>query len=708
MKGKQIIFSRFPSHFSLFLFLFLIVNCYMLTVNCFAFDFSLRPKGFVFIPMGGGNAAPDGSEMYSVGGGGDIGLEIDLSTIWPNPLGLGYTLGVEGGMTISPFQGDSSANANFYSFGGVLSLYYFSLSRLFTRIDGAIGVHQSAINAADGQSLISEPGLYWRAGGEIGFRFSPGFLLAANAGWKQYNEQSAINNGQRFLNSGFYAGLTAQLTFQAGRGTDGVHATLNQYGAVYPAFMQIYQNTPIGNVVIRNNENAEIRDVRLSFRAGSYTSSEFFCGSVPFIPRGLSGNIPLFADFSSEILRFTDNGRIMGELVIRYKFLGQERETVRAITIASNDRNRITAGDIFALTAFISPTSPETLDFARFIAGLERINRRIGHNQNMNHAIWLLEGLRASQITVNSEQLAVSSGVVRNHNLSTTSVDSGQLLLTANCSLLTDISVQFPSETLLFSSGNNQDLVLLFSACLEGVGISSALIEVKWERDEEKDSEQQLHPSPPSLNSELLTAVSLNINAAQAETLFNGTDRILIINDNVWLPLSMSELNEGFMACWNKAVTILNEAFASGGLIDFVIVEDAWQHYPPAPMVELGRGNLRTDNNAALREVNTVIQRYITQEINPVIQRTSAMQNSAAQQNRLGILYVRAGRIAEAKAAYERAAGLGSVPAMTNRGNLALTERDFTTAERWFRQALQGDPQNRAAHRGLERIAVSR
>jgi Tfp pilus assembly protein PilF len=66
------------------------------------------------------------------------------------------------------------------------------------------------------------------------------------------------------------------------------------------------------------------------------------------------------------------------------------------------------------------------------------------------------------------------------------------------------------------------------------------------------------------------------------------------------------------------------------------------------------------------------------------------------------------GRTAEAKAAYERAAGMGSVPAMTNRGNLALGERDYAGAERWFRQALTIDGQNQAAIRGLERVEASK
>ncbi|MCL2765895.1 MAG: hypothetical protein FWD40_11565 [Treponema sp.] len=641
---------------------------FLLLVNCsllFGFDFSLRPKVFFSIPMGEGNLAPDGNEMYSTGGGGDIGLEIDFSTIWPNPLGLGYTLGVEGGMIINPMQGRSAVNVNFYSFGGALGLYFFPLSRLLTRADAALGIGFSARDGAR-----SEPGLFWRAGGEIGFRFTPGFTIAANAGWRQYEE-----SGGRLLNTGAYAGLTTQMTFQTGRSNnEGVSAAFEQYGAVFPAFIQLYQNNAIGNIVIRNNESAEIRDVRVSFRAAGYTASEFLCGSVFIIPRGRSAHLPLLADFSPEILRFTDNGRIIGELVIRYRFLGQEREVIRAVNVATYNRNRITSvasqpetpsrplEDISALAAFISPTSPETLDFARFIAGLERNNRRTGHNKNLNYAIWLLEGSRASQIRVNNqseEKSAISS-------------------------------VQFPAETLLFRSGSNIDLALLFASGLEGVGIRSAFLQT---------------------DDELLVALSLDVDWNAAETLFNGTGRILIVNDNVWLPLSMSALDNGFMACWTRAITILNQAFTEGMIVDFSVVENAWGIYPPAPLPELGRSILRTDNAALTREATRVIQQYVDQELAGVLRQVQTQINtspSAALHNRLGIVQARIGRTAEAKAAYERAAGMGLVPAMTNRANLALMERDFTTAERFFRQALQRDSQNRIAARGLERVAESR
>jgi len=645
--------------------LFLILLVFTVNSSLFGLDFNIRPRGFVYVPSDN-IASVSGNTLYDIGGGGDIGFEVDLSSVWPNAAGIGYTLGVEGGMLFNGIKGNGDKSVSIYSAGGGLGLYYFPLSRLFVRIDGSIGAY---IPSLDGKTGFS--GLYWRGGGEIGFRFTPGFTIAANGGYRQYHMS---DDTSKIFNSGLYAGLTAQISFQTGNNAnrETVGVNFDQYESVYPAFMQLYQNNAIGSLIIRNNENAEIRDVRVSFRASPYTASEFPCGTLPFVARGRSANLPLLADFSTDILRFTDKGRILGEVVIRYKFLGKDREAIRSVILATNNRNMVTEGDVAALAAFISPTSPETVDYAKFIAGLSRNDRRVGHNPNFQYAIWLMEGLKAS-------------GVI----LGKTYSDKAE--------------AQFPAETLFFRSGTSRDIALLVAGCLESVGIPAAFVQTE---------------------DDFMVAVSLNINSSAAETLFssagmNAVGKVLIIDDRVWLPLSMTAYNEGFTAAWTQAVKLLNDNFKAGKTAEFVIVEDAWAIYPPAPfsvlpltqLPEQGSRVVRTDTNVAAREVNRAMQLYISQEIQPLlnqVQTRASASPTAAMYNRLGILQVRAGRIADGKASYERAAGMGSVPAMTNRGNLALSEKDYATAERWFRQALSKDAKNTAAIRGLEQIAESR
>jgi hypothetical protein len=374
----------------------LLVILVLTAVSAFTLDFSLRPGGFVFFPSGPGNKAADGNERFDVGGGGELGFELDFASIWPNPLGLGYTAGIEGGLLSNPYKQPAPGNVQTYSFGGALGLYYFPLSRLFTRMDFGFGVYQGFIGEGKGK-----PGLWWRTGGEAGFRFTPMFTLAAGGGWRQCQ----IGNGGGVFNSGFYTGLALHITFETGRNSNagGAAAAFVQDDGIYPAFLSLYQKSPAGTITIRNNENAEIRDLRVSFRAAGYTASEFPCGTLPLIAKGRSAEFPLYADFSPELLRFTDTGRILGEVVIRYRFLGKEKQAVQTVSVQVHNRNVFPPADLSGLAAFVSPASPEVLEYAKHITGLARSSRRTGLNRNMQAAMWLFEGLRAAGVRLQEE-----------------------------------------------------------------------------------------------------------------------------------------------------------------------------------------------------------------------------------------------------------------------------------------------------------------
>jgi hypothetical protein len=613
----------------------------------FGLDFSIRPKGFVFIPAGPGNTDAGGNTRYDIGGGGDLGFELDLASLITNPLGLGYTAGIEGGMLFTSLKNPADGNVQIYSIGGSLGLYYFPLSRLLTRLDGAVGVHQG-INE-DGKGY---PGLWWRTGAEAGFRFTPGLAIAANTGWRQFQSSSS---GDTF-NSGLYAGLTVQITIEAGEGSnsEGTGASLVQDDGVYPAFSPLYRENPAGTITVRNHENAEIRDVRVSFRAGNYTAAEFPCGTLSMIPKGRSSSVPLYADFSPDILRFTDTGRVLGEVVIRYRFLGKERQSVRTVSVGVHNRNTFPGIDRAALAAFISPNSPDVLEYSKYIIGLARPMWRSGLNQNMQNSVWLLEGLRAAGIRLDSSRS-----------------ESGE--------------IQFPAETLGFRTGNVVDLGLLYAAALESSSVPAALI---------------------PLEDDFIVACGTGVNAEAAETLFNGIDRVLVIEDQVWLPVSMNSFNAGFTAAWDMAVRNLNAASASGAEILFIDLEKIWALYPPAPLQ--AQGALVQLNEARVSQAaGAAIQNYIDRELPPVlqdIQRQLAANPGAALYNRQGLVLTRMGRSADAKAAFERASGMGSTAAMVNRGNISLNEKDYAAAERWFRQALAREAENALAKRGLQRI----
>jgi hypothetical protein len=317
---------------------------------------------------------------------------------------------------------------------------------------------------------------------------------------------------------------------------------------VFPLYLGLYQQNAAAALRLRNLESAEIRNVRLSFRAGNYTSSEFSCGTLPLIAKGRTAELPLYADFAPALLNLTENGRILGEVVIRYSMLGKEKELVRSAALDVYNRNVFSVRsegeegrsevDWAGLAAFVSPTAPEVLEFSKYVTGLARTQRRTGVNGNLQFAAWLLEGLRAASIRVNA---ASAQGGI--------------------------FEVQYPFQTMAYRSGSAVDVGLLFAASLEAVGIRAAIV---------------------PLDGDFVTVFSLGINEAAAGSQFNGLDSLLMVNDEVWLPLSMAKFNDGFMESWRAAAERLNSAFSNNEAVDFIILEDAWAVYPPAPLPAQG------------------------------------------------------------------------------------------------------------------------
>jgi tetratricopeptide (TPR) repeat protein len=142
-----------------------------------------------------------------------------------------------------------------------------------------------------------------------------------------------------------------------------------------------------------------------------------------------------------------------------------------------------------------------------------------------------------------------------------------------------------------------------------------------------------------------------------------------------------------------------------------VIFEEAWRIYPPAPLPALGVRITQAEEGTETRGAERALREYIESELEPKMTAINVQIRSnptATLYNQLGNLYTRTNRMTEAKAAFERAAGMGSVSAMVNRGNIALLEKDSTTAERWFAQALAAQPENASARRGLEQTMAYR
>lgn len=617
----------------------------------YCLEMTVQATGPLCFPVG-----ETSSSLYSpVGWGVFADVDIDIFHL--------FSTGLEGGYIYATHR-NTTTGSSFITLGLNASARFFPISRLKLEAGGTGGIYQcySQIKDSAGDLAAYTYGNLWfRAYASAGFRFSPFFTLAATGGYIFFN----------YPQEPIYTGITAGLSFQFAIDTQvsagNIAVSLDQPEPVFPLFYSIYKRTSVGTLTVTNNETAEIRDLSVSFRAGKYTSSLMPCGRVATVQKHASVRIPLYADFSDVIQNFTESGKMPGELVISYEVLGVTRNISKTIVVPVYNRNTVRWTDNSVIASYISPKAPEVLDYSKYIVGIAREKLRTGLNRSMQFAMFLHEGLKVGGITYSND---ASTPYVSFHK----NADSLDY-------------IQYPFQTLAYHSGDYDDLGVLYAAALESVGIRAAII---------------------PLDNDFVVAFSLGITAADAEGLFASSANYLAIQDEIWIPVAMSTFREGFVNSWYTAMNELNAAFASGADPDFVVLEEAWKTYPPASITGSEAAFQKPLEESVAKAVETDLLRYISAEFGPKVRavQDQIRQKGGSQQsyNQLGLLYVRAGMYDEAKSVYKRSAELKSVTAMVNLGNIALLEKDFVTADEWFKKALLIQPDNKAALNGLNRV----
>lgn len=534
----------------------------------------------------------------------------------------------------------------------------------FSRVELGMGLAAGAYASfTDGKAHYAP---WYRAYADIDFRINTMLSLGLDFSW--FNCQYNTYWGNPGL-AGLTTGLVVQFKFDTEKSAGNVDATAEYDESVFPLLYTIYKENPFGTITINNNETAEIRNVVVKFRSEGYTASEFECGRIKMIHKHKSESLSLCADFNEKILRFSESGQIPGEIVIDYEILGDKRVSVVPVTVSVYNRNTVRWFDPAMISSFVSTNSQEVLELSKYIVGVARNYARSGLNRNLQFSIYLFEGIKNCGIAC--------------ENTSDTPYDTVHL----DPQILD--YVQYPYQTLTYRSGDKDDLGILYMSMLESVGIGAAFI---------------------PLQDDFVVAVKLGDNTNSIKNMFDGTDRILIVDDQVWLPLSMSAIGEGFINSWGRGVELVNAAIENDEDISFVVLSDAWQMYPPSGF-STGESKVKLPSEKLLSStVENDLSQYINQEFGPKISAVQARIKSEGASselyNQLGMLYVRAGLYQNAMAVYEVSAKMGSIPAMNNLGNLYTLQKDYNTAKAWYQKVLELAPDNESAIRNLEKIAA--
>ncbi len=571
------------------------------------------------------------------------------------------TVGAEGGYAYE--QAKSTEEGINIVFGGLnAGVYYYPVSRLYLGAGGSFGIHnittQIPVSGSEGTTAKKVfNGLYYKGFAEVGFRVNPSLCVNLVGGWTSLGSGTSL--GDAFI-SGPYAALSLRMNGHLGANAKGsaIDVRIVQDADIFPVYSTVYGYEPFGTIYIKNDEGAELRNVHVSFRAGKYTSAAKLCGTVDKINRHARVEFPLIADFSDEILGFTENGKISGEIVVEYEFLGKRLTMTEPVIVSVCNRNAYIWGDASSLAAFISPDSQEVFAFAKEVAGITRNNIYTGMNANLQYAMGIMEGLRLIGMGYSEDNVTPYSFYHTSYEMD---------------------SIQYPLQTLQCLSGDYDELGLLVCSCLQIVGVPTGYI---------------------PYDDDFIVLVKLNMASKQALSNFASTDGLVIDYDadQVYLALSMKSLSKGFTASYKAGSETVAKIFSDeDAYYEFVDTSEAWTSYKPVAF-STNSSVTTPKQDALVKNIRSAIQDYISSDIEEVIKRA----RNAGDSNKLGVALVKAGRYSEAKKEFQKAADKGSIAAMNNVANILMIEKNYSAAAAQYRRILDKDPSNAAAKKGLE------
>ncbi len=594
------------------------------------------------------------TDTFGLGAGASFNMDMDFFGFLAPYLGADLRF-------VSPAADKFDGSLTLASGGAGLGAFAFPLPRLKVAASYGGGVYVGSYSDPDGVSTMVG-NVFWKAGGEVGYRFSPGMTLSGGAAYVDMMNKVDGKVGS------FYKGLALSVVADIGFGSKNAvgRATLqsSESAPVYPIVAFDYAKGAFGSVTVRNSESAEIRDVEIFFHSDGYTSGPILCAEIPYLKKGAVASAPLLASFSDQVMSITENVRVRGEVTIAYTLLGEPRRASAETTISILNRNALTWGDPRILASFVSPNDPAVLDSSKFLAGVIRSRARTELDSNLQYALGVFEGLRLSGIAWSADPQTPYSRM----RAAPEDVDY----------------VQYPYQTIAYRGGDSDDIAALYAAELESIGIPAALI---------------------PLSGEVLVAFKMSGGESTTKGSFANSSDFIFVDGEAWAPVRVSLLREGFLRAWSDGAALVK---ASADARDrFFRVTEAWRRYPPAGVPGIPAATRKPSEEQVRAAFDNAVSLVVAKEVAPRAERMRLSFGSdggtGRQRNSLGVLYARYGMYAEALAEFQAAAAQGYQAASVNIGNVAFLTGDYKTAAAWFERAAEERPEDVSAIIGLAR-----
>jgi len=624
-------------------------------------EFSIRFDPAAEFPL------PSSADYFSTGGSANITGIYRIGTSPFHALGgLSYHL--------APIRAEKELHILAAQVGG--DVEYFISPRISTLINAGGGYFLGRLQASSGLETGSNP--FVTGGVRLNFILSP--LLNISIGGQYRNYLNLYQGVSAVFGTSLYLrgrearqtriestlpvrpGLLNAKTAAPGHGLEIVDIRIDP---LFPVFHNYYDDHPIGQAELLNNEPTPVSDVKVSVFVRQYMDSPKVT-EIGTISPGNRVSFDLNALFTDAILSVTEGTKAAAEISIDYRIADEPYRADRVETVRLFHRNAMTWDDDRKAGAFVTARDPSVLLFSKHVAGQVRNDGPRSLDRNLLNAMAIHEAMSLYGVDYVIDPASSYAEFSRNGS----QVDF----------------LQFPRQTLSYKAGDCDDLSILYCALLESVGIETAFITV-----------------PGHIYAAFRTDVTLQ----EATRVFSFQDELLFQNDSVWIPVEVTERSGGFLAAWEVGAREWREAVRQGKA-GFIPLHDAWGTYEPVGLpggvAEMHLPAADTIVAAYRRELS----KYISREVNF---RAAQLQDELRRRgenghtrNRLGVLYARYGMLDRAESEFRQALKSGpNAAALTNLGNISYLNEEWRDALVYFERALTVSPGDAQVHLAIAR-----
>ncbi|MFH2134205.1 MAG: tetratricopeptide repeat protein [Pseudomonadota bacterium] len=418
---------------------------------------------------------------------------------------------------------------------------------------------------------------------------------------------------------------------------------------VFSNSYKIYERDGIGTIRLTNNTDKKMEKIRVSFLLKNFMDFSTENKILKLMP-GSSEELPLKAVFNNSILTMTEDSSVQALIEASYFENGKKVTYSHNATVNVYDKHRLTWDERGRFAAFVTPKDPPVLNLARSIVGEYRETK-----DEAQLAAALFDGLGVFGLTYIQDP-------------------SNPYQLTSGKEHTVDY-IQFPRETLERKSGDCDDLVAVYSAGLESMGISTRVLEV-----------------PGHMLMMFDTRIPAEADGYTMDNLY------VIYEGTLWVPVETTLVGNSFIKAWEKGSETYYKYKDNG--LTVLDVHTSWDTYKPASLPDsdwkasgLNRAAIEKKFPTDILSVLKISSQTKTRRYLDIIKDKPDDVDAHLQ---VGIILAKIGDRKEAMKYFDKVLSLDAknASAHNNRGNLYMIDDKYQDAVKAYATAAKLSPKD--------------